>query len=283
MESAGKKFQTAIANSVPLQIVGVINPYVAMMAAHIGYKSLYLSGAGIANSSYGLPDLAVTNLSDVLSEACRITDVVDIPLLVDIDTGFGNKLMIARTIKAMEKAGVAAVHIEDQQASKRCGHRPGKEIVTTEEMCDRIKACVDARKDKNFTIMARTDALAIEGLDSAVSRACAYVEAGADMIFAEAFTELSQYTICKTCCSAPILANMTEFGVSPLFTTDELSQAGVDMVLYPLSVNRAMNLTALAILEEIKRCGTQHNVVERMQTREELYGFLNYVAQEKSI
>jgi len=282
MENAGKKFQAAVANNRPLQIVGVINPYVAMMAAHLGYESVYLSGAGIANSSYGLPDLAVTNLSDVVDEARRITDTVDIPLLVDIDTGFGNKLMIARTIKAMEKAGVAAVHIEDQQISKRCGHRPGKEVVTTEEMCDRIKACVDARKDKNFTIIARTDALAVEGLDKTIARTTAYVEAGADMIFAEAFTELSQYTICKNYCSAPILANMTEFGVSPLFTAEELAKAGVNMVLYPLSVNRAMNLAALAVLEEIKRCGTQRNVIERMQTREELYGFLNYIIQEKS-
>lgn len=278
--SIGKKFQSAVTDAVAqgtaLAIVGTINAYVAMMATKVGFKALYLSGAGVANSTLGLPDLGVITLENVLEEAARITAATDTPLLVDIDTGFGNHLMIARTIQQLERIGAAAVHIEDQSAAKRCGHLPGKQVVSTQEMCDRIKAAVDARKDPHFTIMARTDALASEGLDATIDRAAAYARAGADMIFAEAFTELSQYTACRQKCGVPLLANMTEFGVSPLYCAEELFKASVDMVLYPLSANRAMNLAALSLLEEIQRKGTQVNMLEKMQTREELYAFLNY-------
>jgi len=286
-QSPGKAFQAAVTeasgNGKVLQIVGTINAYVAIMATRIGFKALYLSGAGVANSSYGLPDLGIITLDNVIEDASRITAAVETPLLVDIDTGFGNTLTIARAIKLLERARVAAIHIEDQHASKRCGHRAGKQVVTTLEMCDRIKSAVDAREDPHFTIMARTDAYAIEGLSATIDRAVAYVEAGADMIFAEAFSDASQYTECRKACNVPILANMTEFGVTPLMTVQELHNASVDMVLYPLSANRAMNLAALRIFEEIQTKGTQVSVVDLMQTREELYAYLNYAEYESHI
>jgi methylisocitrate lyase len=286
-KSRGQAFQTAVAESTSagqaLQIVGTINAYVALMATKMGFKALYLSGAGVANASYGLPDLGIITLENVLEDASRITAAVDTPLLVDIDTGFGSKLTLGRTIKLLEKAGVAAVHIEDQTHTKRCGHRQGKQVVSTAEMCDRIKAATDARQDPHFTIMARTDALAVEGLAATIDRAVAYVEAGADMIFAEAFQEPSQYTLCRKACNVPLLANMTEFGVSPLLTVEELSEALVDMILYPLSANRAMNLAALRVFEEIQSKGTQLNVVDQMQTREELYAYIKYAEYESLI
>lgn len=273
----------ALKEEKPLQIVGAINAYTAMMAKRIGYRALYLSGAGVANASHGLPDLAVTTLNDVLEDARRITAAVDLPLLVDIDTGFGGAFNIAHTIKEMERAGVAAVHIEDQVAQKRCGHRPGKEIVFSDEMQDRIKAAVDARTKKDFTIMARTDALAIEGIDAAIARAVAYVKAGADMIFAEAMTELAHYKKFKEAVKVPLLANATEFGKTPLYTKEELKGVGVDMILYPLSAFRAMNKAALDVYTAIRRDGHQKNVVDTMQTREELYDMLGYHAYEQKL
>lgn len=274
--SAGKLFRTAVSNGNPLQVVGVINAYTALMAQKVGYKALYLSGAGVANSSFGLPDLALTTLTDVLEDARRITAAVDLPLLVDIDTGWGSALMIKRTVKAMIKAGVGAVHIEDQVAQKRCGHLPGKSIVSKNEMVDRINAAIDAKTDDNFVVMARTDALAIEGLDSMLERLVAYRDAGADMVFPEALQTLEQYEKCRRTVGIPILANQTEFGVTPLFELEELRKARVDIVLYPLSANRAMNLAALKIYSEIMERGTQQQVVDQMQTREELYHYLDY-------
>ncbi|MBO2694643.1 methylisocitrate lyase [Shewanella algae] len=274
--SAGLRFRQALAKAKPLQIVGTTNAYFALMAKQSGVQALYLSGAGVANASYGLPDLGMTSMNDVLIDAGRITSATELPLLVDIDTGWGGAFNIARTIKEFEKAGVAAVHMEDQVSQKRCGHRPNKAVVSTEEMVDRIKAAVDARTDENFVIMARTDAVAVEGLDAGIERAQAYIEAGADMIFAEALTELDQYRQFKAAVNAPILANMTEFGKTELFNKEQLAEAGADMVLYPLSTFRAANLAALKVMQALMADGHQRNVVDAMQTREELYKFLGY-------
>lgn len=278
--SAGKRFRDAIseqkANNQPLQIVGTINAYTAMMAKQVGHKAIYLSGAGVANASYGLPDLGMTSLDNVLEDASRITNAVDTPLLVDIDTGWGGAFNIAQTIKKMEKAGVAAVHIEDQVAQKRCGHRPNKEIVSTSEMVDRLKAALDAKVDSDFVVMARTDALSVEGLEAAVERAVAFQEAGADMIFAEALTDIEMYRKFTDVLDIPVLANMTEFGQTDLYTTEQLFNVGVDMVLYPLSAFRAMNKAALNVYQHLLNDGTQEAVVDTMQTRMELYDFLNY-------
>ncbi|MBI1274983.1 methylisocitrate lyase [bacterium] len=279
----GKKFREAVKNEKPLKIVGTIYAYAAMMAEKTGHKAIYLSGAGVANASHGLPDLGITSLEDVVEDARRITAASSLPLLVDIDVGWGGAFNIARTIREMERAGVAAVHMEDQILQKRCGHRPNKEIVSTGEMQDRIKSAVDARVDKNFVIMARTDALAVEGLDAAIERAVAYVEAGADMIFAEAMTEISHYTRFKQAVKVPLLANVTEFGKTPLYSADELAGAGVDMVLYPLSAFRAMNQAALKVYESIMAQGHQRDVLPLMQTREELYQFLGYYEYEKKL
>jgi methylisocitrate lyase len=276
-DSAGARFRAAVAKNNPLQIVGTINAYHAMMAEHAGHQAIYLSGAGVANASYGLPDLGMTSLNDVLIDASRITSATDVPLLVDIDTGWGGAFNISRTIKEMIKAGVAAVHIEDQVAQKRCGHRPNKAIVSKEEMIDRVKASVDAKTDSEFVIMARTDALSVDGLDAAIERAALCVEAGADMIFAEAMTDIAMYRKFKDAIGdTPLLANMTEFGQSPLYHKDELAEGGVDMVLYPLSGFRAANAAALNVFESILAEGTQDKVVDTMQTRKELYKHLNY-------
>ncbi|MCH4295379.1 methylisocitrate lyase [Shewanella sp. 3B26] len=274
--SAGKRFRDALARSKPLQIVGTTNAYFALMAEKTGFQALYLSGAGVANASYGLPDLGMTSMNDVLIDAGRITSATELPLLVDIDTGWGGAFNIARTIKEFEKVGVAAVHMEDQVSQKRCGHRPNKAVVSTEEMVDRIKAAVDARTDENFVIMARTDAVAVEGLDAGIERAQAYIEAGADMIFAEALTELPQYRKFKDAVKAPILANMTEFGQTELFDKSALYEAGADMVLYPLGTFRAANQAALKVMQALMNDGHQRNVLDTMQSRKELYEFLNY-------
>ncbi|AKO64381.1 2-methylisocitrate lyase [Methylophilales bacterium MBRSG12] len=281
--SAGKKFRDALAKEKPLQVIGAINAYHALLATQTGYKALYLSGGGVAAGSLGIPDLGISTLEDILIDIRRITDVTDTPLLVDIDTGFGGALNISRTIKSTIKAGAAAVHIEDQVQAKRCGHRPNKAIVSQQEMVDRIKAAVDAKTDPDFVIMARTDALAVEGLSSAIDRACACVEAGADMIFPEAMTELSMYQEFSNAVKVPVLANITEFGSTPLFTREELAGADVSLVLYPLSAFRAMNKAALSVYESIRKNGTQQNVIELMQTRNELYEFLNYHAYEKKL
>lgn len=281
--SAGARFRAAIAAEQPLQIAGTINAYHAMMATQAGFKAIYLSGAGVANASFGLPDLGMTSLNDVAEDARRITSAVDTPLLVDIDTGWGGAFNIGRTVKEMIRAGVGAVHLEDQVAQKRCGHRPNKAIVSQAEMVDRVKAAVDAKTDSEFVIMARTDAFAVEGLDSAVERAVACVEAGADMIFAEAMTDISQYQLFKDACKVPVLANMTEFGESPLRTTTELAEHGVDMVLYPLSAFRAANAAANKVFTALRADGTQENVVEMMQTRKELYQFLDYHSYEDKL
>ncbi|SJM36667.1 Methylisocitrate lyase [Psychrobacter pasteurii] len=285
--SAGKRFRDAIseqkANNQPLQIVGTINAYTAMMATQVGHKAIYLSGGGVANASYGLPDLGMTSLDNVLEDASRITNAVDTPLLVDIDTGWGGAFNISQTIKKMEKAGVAAVHIEDQVAQKRCGHRPNKEIVSTSEMVDRLKAALDAKVDPDFVVMARTDALSVEGLEAAVERAVAFQEAGADMIFAEALTDIEMYRKFTDVLDIPVLANMTEFGQTDLYTTEQLFNVGVDMVLYPLSAFRAMNKAALNVYQHLLDDGTQEAVVDTMQTRMELYDFLNYHDFEKKL
>lgn len=283
INSAGKRFKQALAEEQPLQIAGTINAYTALMAERSGFKAIYLSGAGVANASFGLPDLAMTSLNDVLIDASRITSATNLPLLVDIDTGWGGAFNINRTVKEMIKAGVAAVHIEDQVMQKRCGHRPNKAIVTKDEMVDRIKAAVDAKTDPDFVIMARTDALAVEGMESALERAAACVEAGADMIFAEALTDISMYNKFKDACGVPVLANMTEFGQSPLYKTEELADNGVDMVLYPLSAFRAMNAAALNVYQTLKKDGTQEAVVDTMQTRMELYDFLGYQSYEDAL
>lgn len=274
--SAGSRFRQAIENNKPLQIVGTINAYHAMLAEQSGHQAIYLSGAGVANASFGLPDLGMTSLNDVIEDASRITSAVETPLLVDIDTGWGGAFNISRTIKAMINAGVAAVHIEDQVAQKRCGHRPNKEIVSKGEMIDRVKAAVDAKTDNDFVVMARTDALAVEGLDAAIDRAAACVEAGADMIFAEAMTDISMYRKFKEAVGVPLLANMTEFGQTPLYHKDELASGGVDMVLYPLSAFRAANQAALNVYQSILAEGTQDKVVDTMQSRKDLYKHLNY-------
>lgn len=281
--NAGKKFRLALANNKPLQIVGTVNAYAAMMAKRIGHQAIYLSGAGVANASYGLPDLGITSLNDVLVDVQRITSACDLPLLVDIDTGWGGAFNIAKTIREMEKAGAAAVHIEDQVAQKRCGHRPNKEIVSTEEMVDRIKAAVDARQDRDFFIMARTDAFAQEGLEAAVERAQAYVEAGADGIFAEAVKTEAHYRAFAAALKVPILANITEFGQTELWNKQQLGEWGVAMVLYPLSAFRAMNKAAETVYQSILVHGDQQAVVATMQTRAELYEYLGYHDYEKKL
>ncbi|MDL0429736.1 methylisocitrate lyase [Marinobacter sp. TBZ242] len=274
--SPGARFRKALKDNHPLQIVGTINAYTAMMAEKVGHQAIYLSGGGVANASYGLPDLGITTMNDVVEDVRRITAATDVPLLVDIDTGWGGAFNIARTIQEMERAGAAAVHIEDQVAQKRCGHRPNKEIVSQEEMVDRIKAAVDAREDDDFFIMARTDAFQKEGLDAAIERAKACIEAGADGIFAEAVTELEHYKAFSEALDVPVLANITEFGATPLYNRKELAEAGAGMVLYPLSAFRAMNKAALTVYENILEKGDQKDVVDLMQTRMELYDFLNY-------
>ena len=279
----GKKFRQAITKESPLQVIGAINAYHARLAERSGFQALYLSGGGVAAGSLGIPDLGITTLEDVLIDIRRITDVTSLPLLVDIDTGFGGAFNISRTIKSVEKAGAAAVHIEDQVQAKRCGHRPNKAIVTQDEMVDRVKAAVDAKTDPDFVIMARTDALAVEGLNSAIDRACACVEAGADMIFPEAINDLETYQKFTAKVNVPVLANITEFGATPLFTTEELKGVGISIVLYPLSAFRAMNKAALKIYEGIREHGTQKDLINDMQTREELYDFLNYHDYEKKL
>lgn len=281
--SAGARFRQALVTEKPLQIIGAINAYHALLATQTGYKAIYLSGGGVAAGSLGIPDLGISTLEDVLIDVRRITDVTDTPLLVDIDTGFGGAFNIARTIKSITKAGAAAVHIEDQVSAKRCGHRPNKAVVSQTEMVDRIKAAVDAKTDPDFVIMARTDALAVEGLQAAIDRACAYAEAGADMIFPEAMTELSMYKQFVAAVKVPVLANITEFGATPLFTIDDLRKADVSMVLYPLSAFRAMNQAALNVYEAVRKDGTQQNVLNQMQTRAELYEHLNYHAYEQKL
>lgn len=280
----GAKFRQALAEERPLQVIGTIVAYHALIAKRTGYRAIYLSGGGVAAGSLGMPDLGISNLDDVLIDVRRITDVCDLPLLVDADTGFGTSAFsVARATRSLIKAGAAAMHIEDQVGAKRCGHRPGKELVSADEMCDRIKAAVDARTDASFVVMARTDALAGEGLDAAVARAVKYVDAGADMIFPEAVTELAQYRRFVDAVKAPVLANITEFGKTPLFTLDELRPAGVAIALYPLSAFRAMNQAALGVYETVRREGTQKNAVGTMQTRDQLYDFLDYHSYEKKL
>jgi methylisocitrate lyase len=282
--SAGSKFRKAVAEEKPLQIIGTINANHALMAKRVGYRAIYLSGGGVAAGSLGMPDLGISGLEDVLIDIRRITDVCDLPLLVDVDTGFGaSAFNVARTTRSLIKAGAAAMHIEDQVGAKRCGHRPGKELVSKEEMCDRIKSAMDARTDAGFVVMARTDALANEGLDAAISRAIAYKEAGAEMIFPEAITDLPMYRKFADAVKVPVLANITEFGKSPLFTVDELRSANVAMILYPLSGFRAMNKAALRVYEELRNKGSQKGVLGEMQTREELYEVINYHSYEKKL
>jgi methylisocitrate lyase len=282
--TAGKKFRDALAAEKPLQVIGAINAYHARLAQRVGYRAIYLSGGGVAAGSLGIPDLGISTLDDVLIDVRRITDVCSLPLLVDADTGFGaSAFNVARTVKSLIKFGAAATHIEDQVGAKRCGHRPGKEIVPVEEMCDRIKAAVDARTDPSFLVMARTDALANEGPERAIERAVKYVEAGADMIFPEAITELAMYRKFADAVKVPILANITEFGKTPLFTVDELRSANVALALYPLSAFRAMNKAALKVYETVRREGSQKNVVDTMQTRDELYEYLDYHSYERKL
>jgi methylisocitrate lyase len=281
--TAGARFRAAVAEEHPLQVVGTITAYAARMAERVGYRAIYLSGGGVAANSLGMPDLGISTMEDVLTDIRRITDVCDLPLLVDVDTGWGGAFNIARTVRSMIKAGAGAMHIEDQVAQKRCGHRPGKAIVPQGEMVDRIKAAVDARNDASFVIMARTDAIAVEGLQPAIERAVACVDAGADMIFPEAIYTLEQYREFRDAVKVPILANITEFGQTPLFTTDELKSAGVDIVLYCCGAYRAMNNAALDFYETVRREGTQKSVVPKMQTREELYDFLGYHAYEDKL
>jgi methylisocitrate lyase len=282
--SAGAKFRQALSEEKPLQVIGTVCAYHAVMVKSVGYRAIYLSGAGVAASSLGLPDLGISNLDDVLTDIRRITDVCDLPLLVDVDTGFGvSAFNVARTTRSLIKAGAAAMHIEDQVGAKRCGHRPGKELVSGEEMADRIKAAVDARTDPAFVIMARTDALANEGLDAAISRAAKYVEAGADMVFPEAITELAMYRKFAAAVKVPILANITEFGRTPLLTVEELRSADVAIALYPLTAFRAMNKAALKVYQTVRKKGTQKDLLNDMQTREELYEFLNYHSYEKKL
>ena len=283
IRSVGTRFRAAVAEEHPLQVVGAITAYAARMAERTGFRALYLSGGGVAANSLGMPDLGISTMEDVLTDVRRITDASDLPMLVDVDTGWGGAFNIARTVRSLIKAGAGAMHIEDQVASKRCGHRPGKAIVPKDEMVDRIKAAVDARYDETFVIMARTDAIAVEGIGSAIERAIACVEAGADMIFPEAIYTLEQYREFKNAVKVPILANITEFGQTPLFTTDELKSAGVDIVLYCCGAYRAMNKAALNFYETVRRDGTQKAVVPSMQTREELYDFLGYHAYEQKL
>ncbi|MDH5622453.1 MAG: methylisocitrate lyase [Gammaproteobacteria bacterium] len=281
--SAGARFRAALQAEKPLQIAGTINAYTALLAARAGFKAIYLSGAGVANASFGLPDLAMTTLNDVCEDIRRITSATDLPLLVDADTGWGGAFMIGRTIREMSRAGAAACHLEDQVAEKRCGHRPGKALVAADEMCDRLKAAVDGRIDDQFVIMARTDAHAVEGQQAAIDRAAAYVEAGADAIFAEALTTLEEYREFTDVIKVPVLANLTEFGKTPLFTTDELAKVGVAMTLYPLSAFRAMSAAAQKVYQAIKQDGTQQATVGDMQTRMELYDVLGYQAYEDKL
>ena len=281
--SQGKKLKQAISENTPLQIVGTVNAYSSLLAEKKGHKAIYLSGGGVAASSMGLPDLGITTLQDVLIDVERITSVCELPLLVDADTGWGGAFNISRMVKSMISSGAAGIHIEDQVEQKRCGHRPNKELVSSEEMQNRIKAAVDAKTDPHFMVMARTDAIANEGLDSAIGRATSYVEAGADAIFAEAVTEIEDYKKFSENLKVPILANITEFGKTPLFSKEELKEAGVDMILYPLSAFRAMSKAAEGIYLEILEKGTQQNLIDRMQTREELYEVLDYHTFEKKL
>ena len=281
--SAGRRLHDALAIENPLQVAGTINAYSALMAERVGFRSIYLSGGGVANASYGLPDIGMTTLNDVLEDVRRITGTTELPLLVDADTGWGNAFMIAKTIRQMIRAGAAGVHIEDQVQAKRCGHRPNKEIVSAAEMADRMKAAADAKTDPDFVLMARTDAAAVEGLNGAVERAGRYVEAGADMIFAEALTELDQYRKFANAVDVPVLANITEFGKTPLYTLEELKEAGISLVLYPLSAFRAMSAAALNVYQTLRREGTQKDVVHTMQTRAELYEFLDYHEYERKL
>jgi methylisocitrate lyase len=281
--SPGERLRAAVAAERPLQVVGAINAYAARMAAATGFKAVYLSGGGVAANSLGVPDLGISTLDDVLIDIRRITDACALPLLVDADTGWGGAFNIARTVKSFIKFGAAGLHIEDQVQAKRCGHRPGKEVVSQQEMVDRVKAAVDARTDSQFVIMARTDALAVEGIDKAIERAIACVEAGADMIFPEAMTELSMYRRFKDAVKVPILANITEFGQTPLYTREELGSVGVDIVLHCCSAYRAMNAAALAVYQAIRRDGTQRNVLGLMQTRADLYKYLDYHAYEAKL
>ncbi|MBI5074007.1 MAG: methylisocitrate lyase [Nitrospirae bacterium] len=281
--SQGAKFRAAVEEERPLQVVGAVNAYAARLAERTGFKALYLSGGGVAASSLGVPDLGISTMDDVLTDLRRITDISDLPVLVDIDTGWGGAFNIGRTIRSMIKCGAAAVHIEDQVQAKRCGHRPGKAIVSRDEMVDRIKAAVDAKTDPDFVIMARTDALAVEGLQSAIDRACACVEAGADMIFPEAMTELAMYKEFVKAVKVPVLANITEFGSTGLYTVEELRKADVSLVLYPLSAFRAMSRAALSVYDAIRRDGTQKSTLPIMQTREELYDYLDYHSFEQKL
>ena len=284
MTSAGAAFRKALAEENPLQIVGAINANHALLAQRAGYRAIYLSGGGVAAGSMGIPDLGITTLEDVLTDVRRITNVCELPLLVDADTGFGTSAFnISRTVKELIKAGAAAMHIEDQVGAKRCGHRPNKEIVSKEEMVDRIKAAVDARTDENFSVMARTDAIALEGIDSAIERVHAYIEAGADLVFPEAIRTLEDYKKFSRAVSKPILANITEFGLTPLFTRDELAAQGVAMILYPLSAFRAMNKAAENVYQAIRRDGTQSGVIKTMQTRDELYQSIDYYKYEEAL
>ena len=282
-DTPGTRFRAAIKNETPLQIPGVINAYCALQAQMAGFQAIYLSGAGVANASFGMPDLGMTSMSDVVADIERVTSACELPLLVDADTGWGHALSIGRTVKSFIKSGAAAMHLEDQEAAKRCGHRPGKAIVTTQEMLDRISAAVDARIDETFVVMARTDALASEGLDASIERCQKYVEAGADVIFAEAIKDPDEYRKFTSSLSVPVLANMTEFGVSPLMTVDELVDVGVQLVLYPLSAFRAMSAAAQAVYDGIRGAGTQTELLDLMQTREELYSTLNYHAYEQQM
>ena len=279
----GKIFKNAVKENKPLQVLGTINAYTAMLAEASGCKAIYLSGAGVANASYGLPDLGMTNLSEVLEDARRITEASSLPLLVDVDTGWGHAFNIARTVQLMEKTGVAAIHIEDQVIAKRCGHRPNKSIVSIKEMGDRIKAAVDARQDPDFVIMARTDAYAVEGMNAAIDRSSLCIELGADMIFPEAMTTLAEYQQFTDKIKVPVLANITEFGKTPLFSREELDRAGISLILYPLSAFRAMSQAALKTYETILKEGTQKNIVHTMQSREELYNFLGYYKYEQKL
>lgn len=281
--SPGAQFRQAVAEESPLQVMGAITAYAGLMAKRVGYKALYLSGGGVAANSLGMPDLGISSMEDVLIDARRIVDATGMPLLVDIDTGWGGAFNIARTIKTFTRAGVAAVHMEDQVGQKRCGHRPGKEVVSLQEMVDRVKAAVDAKTDSSFVLMARTDAAAVEGIDSAIERACAYVEAGADMIFPEAMTSIEDYRKFKAAVKVPILANLTEFGSTPFYTTDELRDAGVDIALYCCGAYRAMNKAALNFYETVRREGTQKNIIDTLQSRSDLYDFLNYHSYEDKL
>ena len=281
--SLGAQFRVAVSEELPLQIMGAITAYAGLMAKRVGYKALYLSGGGVAANSLGMPDLGISTMEDVLTDARRIVDATGMPLLVDIDTGWGGAFNIARTIRSFSNIGVAAVHMEDQVGQKRCGHRPGKEVVSMAEMVDRIKAAVDARVDDSFVIMARTDAAAVEGLESAIDRACAYVEAGADMVFPEAMTSLDDYRRVKEAVKVPILANLTEFGSTPFYTTEELRTANVDIALYCCGAYRAMNKAALNFYETVRREGTQKNIIDTLQSRADLYDYLNYHSYEDKL